>query len=574
MWRLLASLLGSWFLASAGPVNAQIAIVDSGGGPIQTLNFTARAQRTLPRNNQQTSLKPGTATLHGRVFAVDSGQPLRKVQVRITSADPGVAGQPPENRLATTDADGRYVFKELPAGRYTLNASKSGYLSLAYGQRRPAEPGKSLDILDGQTVEKVDFSLPRGGVIAGRILDEFGDPVSDVQVSVIRYQYAAGGRRLVTAGRTGMTNDMGEFRVFALPAGDYYVSALLRNTTTGDTDDRSGYAPTYYPGTADITTAQRLTIGLGQTISDITLPLMAVRAARVSGMAIDSEGRPMPGSVLVVQRLSIALRGINATGQVRPDGSFTIDGVAPGDYTLHLTNGAEESAAADVTVGGNDVTDVRLTPMKPSTATGRLIMDPVVAQSLRPSTLRVVAQPAPVGGVLMGTMPDSGPINDDLTFQVKARPGLTRFAVTGQPAGWMVKSVRYRGVDVTDDGIDVKPNEDIGDIEVELTNHVTDVSGGVTNRRSEMVNDCWVVLFARDRDRWKSGRYVRGVRPGQDGRFKANGLPAGEYFAVAVEFLEVGEWNDPEFLDGVQTRATRFSLGEGENKILDLKLTQ
>src|SRR4029079_18654873 len=97
--------------------------------------------------------------------------------------------------------------------------------------------------------ERLDFALPRGGVITGRVLDEFGDPVSDVQVAALRPQTVGGSRRLVNMGRPGTTNDIGEFRLFGLPPGDYFVSATFRNQfgPFAESDDRSGYAPTYYP---------------------------------------------------------------------------------------------------------------------------------------------------------------------------------------------------------------------------------------------------------------------------------------------------------------------------------------
>jgi len=79
--------------------------------------------------------KPGTATLRGHVLAADTGRPLRKAQVRI------LAGEIRENRLATTDDDGRYEFKEVKAGRYTITATKGSYISLSYGQSRPLEAG-------------------------------------------------------------------------------------------------------------------------------------------------------------------------------------------------------------------------------------------------------------------------------------------------------------------------------------------------------------------------------------------------------------------------------------------------
>jgi len=116
---------------------------------------------------------PGTATLRGHVTAADTGQPLRKAQVRI------FAPEIRENRMATTDADGTYEFKEVRAGRYTINVNKGSYVGLAYRQQRPFEGGKPLEILEHQTVERIDFALPRGSVITGRILDEFGEPMPE-----------------------------------------------------------------------------------------------------------------------------------------------------------------------------------------------------------------------------------------------------------------------------------------------------------------------------------------------------------------------------------------------------------
>src|SRR2546430_5373237 len=140
-----------------------------------------------PRDNAHPA-KTGTATLRGHVVAADTGQPLRKAQVRIS------APELRENRLTSTDADGKYEFKEVLAGRYTINASKGSYVQLQYGQQRPFEPGKPLEILDGQLVEKVDFSLPRGGIVTGRVIDEFGEPLPDAMVSMQRYQNMGGQR--------------------------------------------------------------------------------------------------------------------------------------------------------------------------------------------------------------------------------------------------------------------------------------------------------------------------------------------------------------------------------------------
>jgi hypothetical protein len=134
-----------------------------------------------PRDNTQPAAT-GTAKITGRVIAADTGMPVRRAQIRVASSEARL------NRVVTTDGDGRYELLNLPAGRYRVSVTRAGYVSLEYGQARPFESGKPLDLANGQTIERLDFSLPRGSVIAGRITDEFGDPMTDVQVQAMRYR--------------------------------------------------------------------------------------------------------------------------------------------------------------------------------------------------------------------------------------------------------------------------------------------------------------------------------------------------------------------------------------------------
>src|SRR5690349_24614177 len=172
------------------------------------------------------ALPAPTGRIMGRVVAADDGRPVKRARVFITAAEL------PGGRGVLTDDSGVFDLTDLPAGRYTLTVSKSGFVALSYGQRRPLQAGTPLQLNDGQQIKGIQFQLPRGSVIGGRVLDEDGEAMPGVMVRVMRYQYLQGDRRLVPAG-TGQTDDKGMYRIWGLMPGDYYVNAVARGGPFG-----------------------------------------------------------------------------------------------------------------------------------------------------------------------------------------------------------------------------------------------------------------------------------------------------------------------------------------------------
>jgi hypothetical protein len=148
---------------------------------------------------------------------------------------------------------------------------RSGYLALSYGQRRPGEQGRPLEIAEGDVADKVDFALPRLSVISGRVFDEAGQPIAGVTVWIMQSRYVQGQRQFVPTGASGRTDITGRYRVLPLSPGDYTVLATIRETWPDDTDPTQvyGYAPTYFPGTSVGAQAQRVKLGVAQEISSI-----------------------------------------------------------------------------------------------------------------------------------------------------------------------------------------------------------------------------------------------------------------------------------------------------------------
>ena len=286
---------------------------------------TARPQ-TPPARDARPVAQTGTAVIRGRVVAANGGRPLRRVQLRFTA--PELTAGPP--RTTSTDEDGRYEMTDLPAGHYTVFATRGGFLSLRYGQRRPREQGKLVDLADRQAVENVDFALPKMSLISGRITDEEGEPIAGVRVLAMRSIYFAGRRQLVnTSAANVLTDDVGEYRIGELVPGTYVVSARSADKWTvgpAGREESMGYAPTYFPGTADLKEAQRVTIGIAQQASAIDFSLVPARTVTVSGTAFDSHGRPISNVGLVQETggPNGGIVGMAGTSAPAVDGRFVI----------------------------------------------------------------------------------------------------------------------------------------------------------------------------------------------------------------------------------------------------------
>jgi protocatechuate 3,4-dioxygenase beta subunit len=567
------------------------------GGPMQMLAPGRQA-------------KTGTSSLRGRVVAVDTGTAVRRAQVRISGPDIGT-------KTALTDAQGRYEFRDLPAGRFNVSVSKSGFVSMQYGQNRPFEPGRPIELVDAQKMDKADVSLPRGSVLAGRVADEFGEAVAEAEVTAMRLQFTSGKRRLVPSGRTGTTNDLGQYRIYGLPPGEYYVSATLRNMNSmvmdilgggpgGPTgsNQNSGYAATYYPSTPTPGEAQRVALAVGQELASVDIQLQPVRLAKITGTAVGSDGKPMTGAmVMLMPTMKDALQFMpGGTSRTDKDGNFTLNSVTPGEYSLQVqsmggmiqaaganmsfvfrTNDTSSPAApasqerefavATVNVAGEDITGMVVVGTRGAKATG-VISFGGSAKPEGTQGIRVSASPVDVDSNPMPTFGGSN-VKDTGAFEVEGLIGQRVFRAANLPKGWILKHVKLNGQDITDKGVEFKPGEDVNGLEIELTNKTTGINGGVTDDKSQPLKDYTVVVFAEDASKWTlpMNRWTASSRPDQDGRFKFGNLPPGAYYAIAVEYVAQGEWSDPEWLARAAKKATRFTLDEGGTKALDLKLS-
>src|SRR5262249_6423450 len=301
-----------------------------------------------------------------------------------------------------TDAQGRFVIQNVEAGSYRITVAANGYARQEYGQRAFGSPGTSINVAAGQALKDIVIRMTPAGNVTGRISDDRGKPAVGAQVQLLRTSYSPNGQKQFQAAGTAKTNDRGEYRLYWVTPGKYYLSAgsasgptrALEFGGTGDSPNglQESYALTYYPGAADLKDAAAIEVHAGGAMSamDFTVPVQQLR--KVRGRVIDSRTAQRPAAA----SLSIASRTLTGGGfsmgayqAYNPaDGTFEIRDVAPGSYVvtaqfqepnqtapLPPSIPGQPGASAPINVVMADVDGIVLNIVAPVSIPGRLIVE-------------------------------------------------------------------------------------------------------------------------------------------------------------------------------------------------------
>jgi hypothetical protein len=533
-------------------------------------------QQRVPPRDAAPADKKATAVIRGKITSAEGGRPLRRAQIRLTAPELTPA------RTTSTNPQGTYEFKELPAGRYTISVSRNGHLPLQYGQRRPGEPPKPLQIAEGQVVETLDFALPRAGVISGRIIDETGDSYAGVNVWAMQSQFFQGRRRLVPVGPHGGSDDTGQYRLVGLVPGEYVVMAQTQEkwTVEGETSRVFSYAPSYFGGTASAADAQHVRVGLGQEVNAVDISMVALPASTISGTAMGSDGLPLVGG-----NVSLSLEVTGPSGgsffggagtTVAADGSWKLRDVAPGEFQLTARSVGRDKPAETTSltlVVTGDMEGISLITDSGGTIIGRVVTDdgsPLPdASGLRISWQTVVPGRRPTSQ-LIGD--DNGVVRSDGTFTLKGIAGPSMIRVNALPRGWVPKRIEAAEKDYVDTPIELRAGREVDGVRIVITNHFPTVSGQITDEKGNATEGT-VLLFPNESAKWlEAAGTLRTSRPDQSGTFRFETVRPGDYLAIALDYVQQWQINDPEFLEELRDRATKLTVREGENEQLSLKV--
>jgi Carboxypeptidase regulatory-like domain len=572
--------------------------------------------------------RTGTALMVGRVVEGTTNRTVSEAIVQLIGA--GAQAQ-----RVVTDADGYFVFRNLPSGEFTVQAVKAGFLLGSSGQRVPRGPSRPIEVSDGERLGNVTLRLWKYGVISGVIQDDRGDPVSGVQIGLTE-RTAVTGRTPLTfgAGRFATTDDRGVYRIPSVAPGDYLVyarsepeaggalqslvmsdlssmtSLLMRVMSAGTNPEdlieidptMKAYPLTFYPAAATASQASIVSVKSGEERSGVDFRLKLVPLAHVRGIVTD-QGQP-------VAQMAIRLVVADDAGQEIPisteltdsDGRFGFLGIPAGRYLLRGT----------------------LVPRLPPDTLGRG-MAPGRGRGMPPTTLPkgptlsvtttiTVGEPGTGALALIAergvpwrgrvVFEGSAPVPDDLTqisFALAAADGTPfelasgirgrteadrTFATLGVPAGKFLlratappplrlRSAIAGGRDLIDVAGE-SPATELTDIIATFVDRPdATLSGTVTTPRGDPDPEAIVFVFAADprlrSDLTPQARRLHAARARKTGYYAVPGLPPGEYLVAVGTDESYTNWLDPAVLERLSRSAVRVSIADGTSKTQDLR---
>jgi Carboxypeptidase regulatory-like domain len=550
---------------------------------LQVSSQPAAPQGTPPRDERLAT--KGTGVIRGRVVAADTGTPIRGCNVMLVTARPeirdetGPWGIPDDHRSARTNEDGRFEFDGLPEGTYRLSAwpdPANGRYVAPSGGIPGFSLGKVLNLANDQKLEAPDIRLTRAGVLSGRVVDEFGEPVAHVQVSPLRRS----GARDPVSGHPSSTDDYGRFRLFGLQPGEYLVIAKPLDYFRVRAEGPVRPLPTYLPSAATLADAAAVRVQAGQEIGDLEIRLLSGRTYKISGVITTSKGQPFStqnGQVSFVERTGDGGLSGNSVA-LRESGTFEVDGVRSGTYWLEIQPGFShpnedaptdaEYASVPVVVAGDDVEGLTVVTQPGVSMAGEVVFDGPFPEDLQPLDVTGV----PANQVTMMHPPSRARVDPNGAFVLKGlyRPVYIRVAA---PRGHHLASVAFEGHDITDTPTEFKAGT-TGKLLVTLSRRASALSGEVHNSNGPASS--FVIVFGEDRALWTSlATTTKGGHTGEEGKYWLGGLRPGRYLVAALptisglRFLNGGT---PEEWESLAKQATPVTIGDNERKVLNLKV--
>ena len=561
-------------------------------------------------------LQAAGGSMGGTVVDAVTGQPIANARIELTrmpvvSAPTTPPTAPVPLRVVRippgmSDSSGSYSFQSLDLGNYVVRVFAEGYADESNGIGSNSTTSQ-VTLSEKEPSKNVPFRLIPGAAISGRVVGPDGKPVGNMEVGLFISRYDPEGRQTFQQTTYANTNDRGEYRIFPVNPGQYYLSVGpptrpipgSRLITPFD-NPKNQYPRVFYPGTPDPESASRIDVRPRGDLSGMDFRLNEQPTFRIRGRVVDTVTGRIPENVgisMVLRESNINTASSSSANIINPtDGSFELQNVAPGRYLIRaqaslvirnvsaqpagtpsvitatiqpgLAPGGVAVAAVDVT--SRDVDGVVLAFAPPLTIHGKLQMQngAAVPAGTRANIVLRGGIPLPLVG---GT--GTPRWNPDGSFDlVGVAPGEYFVSITpirtGNSSAMYVREAQAGQVDLLAHSmVVVGPQTD--EIRITLGQNGAVISGTVNRPSAEPADR--VVLIPNERGR-RDLYKTASIAP--NGSFTLQALPPGSYKLFAFGGVQGTPWFDPAFLSTIEGSGTSISVSEASNVSVNVTLVR
>jgi protocatechuate 3,4-dioxygenase beta subunit len=551
---------------------------------MKTALFALIPVLALAQSPQQ---QPEKATLEGQLVNAVGGEGLRKVRLslRMNVARQGAQPQqllpargqrspaaqpqptPPPAPAAVTvvsDLTGKFLFENLEPGNYQLTARRDGFADVTLGNQQVGKKTEPIILAPGDHKMGLLLKMIPYGAISGRLVDEDGDPIQNMAVTTMTYTYTSRGRELAE-GMSATTDDRGEYRIFNVPPGKYFLKAGNRSLRMGGRDpEAKGYAPAFFPGVYQAASAASLELGPGQQMTGMSMTLRAAHLATIQGHIVAPAGTDMWVGLMVTsdngQSSSSSSDGVD-----KNTGKFKLSSVPQGALFViagYDVSGQRYRTQVPVEVGDSDIDGLELRPIAAMDVPGQLRIEGDTKLTM--SQLQVMLQTR--GNSNMVTPKDDG------TLLFKGVNANTYRVQPNRAPGLYLKSVRWGNSDITDGELDLTAGLPANtELSVVLGADAAELEGVVKND-NDPAEAATVTLVPTGSHR--SSPFYKSAVTDEAGHFTIRGIAPGTYKIIAWDKVNVNAViYDPDFLRPYETAGRRIAMEPNGKQKVELKLT-
>jgi hypothetical protein len=470
----------------------------------------------------------------------------------------------------TSTKDGTFTFSRLHPGHYRVFVDKDGY------SVNDVQHSKALSLLPGGHAQHVELSMNRESLIAGRILDAHHSAISGVRVFLWANVFRLG-RHTMTFISSSTTNDIGEFRLAGVAAGEYFLSAAPPLLPIFAPAPRSQFpqpsaaiVTTFYPNAMTVDEAQSIAIRSGEQREDYDIVMRSVNSFCISAILPKRGSRTTSNNFmgLKLSELMGDTELILSTERLLVPDSVEFCNVPAGSYILEGVTPWNTLVRADFVVSDRSVALGAIEEHDGMKITGVCFVNSAGSQQQAPGLITVLLQP--VDRILFAKEDAAASTSNTGEFTIPyVFPGSFAVKVYGLPDGYYISKVETdHGQDATHQPLRV---DDPQHLSLTIRSDAASLNGTVSDAGHPSDN-ARVLVIPTSFLKSPPEDDVVSVNADQNGMYKVPSLAPGAYLLLSVSAEEASHAADPVYLHNQQSKAVEVTLGPNQGQRVDLTL--